>query len=93
MAAMLGRPVVVVGGADGTARGAAALGLFALGRAPTLGEAAAQLAGPASPPSGVDVDAALVATYDRLRASVADLIDRLDPVATLFSRSGDDGRA
>lgn len=94
MAAMLGRPLVVVDGADGTARGAAALGLFALGRAPTLGEAAAQLSGPARPPpSRVDVDDALVATYDRLRASVAGLIDRLGPVAALFAGASGDGRA
>ncbi|HET9608773.1 MAG TPA: gluconokinase [Acidimicrobiales bacterium] len=94
MAAVLGRPLVVVDGVDGTARGAAALGLLALGRAPTLGEAVAQLAGSTSPPpSPVVVDSALVATYDRLRGSVAGLIERLGPVAGLFGGRGGDAGA
>ena len=41
MAASLERPLYVVGDAEGTALGAAALGLFALGRADDLGGALA----------------------------------------------------
>ena len=48
MAATLDRPLYVVGDAEGTALGAAALGLFALGRAPDLGGAVAQLSDPAA---------------------------------------------
>src|SRR5207249_6961803 len=43
MAATLDRPLHAVGAAEGTALGAAALGLFALGRAPQLSDAVAQL--------------------------------------------------
>lgn len=86
-AAALGRPLVVVDGADGTARGAAALGLLALGLAPTLGDAVAQLADPEGPPPPVEVDPDVAAAYDRLGAAVAGMIDRLGPVATLFARS------
>jgi gluconokinase len=87
MSAVLGRPLAVVDGDDGTARGAAALALFALGRAATLADAAGQLrAGGAVPPPPVEVDPGLTATYDRLRASVPGLIGRLAPVAGLFAR-------
>lgn len=86
MAAVLGRPLVVDDGAGGTARGAAALGLLGLGRVATLAGAAAQLGtGAAGPSPPVEVDPALVAIYDRLRASVPDLIGRLAPVARLFA--------
>jgi gluconokinase len=86
MSAVLGRPLAVVDGDDGTARGAAALALFALGRAATLADAAGQLrvGGAVLPP--VEVDPGLTATYDRLRASVPGLIGRLAPVAGLFAR-------
>ena len=86
MAAMLERPLHPVDDAEGTAVGAAALGLLAVGRARELAEAVAQLspsAGGGSPP--VDVDPELVATYDRLRASVPGLIRSLAPVADLFA--------
>jgi gluconokinase len=84
MAAMLGRPLHVVGGAEGTALGAAMLGLFALGRASTLTDAAAQLTGSAAA-EPVEPDPQLVTTYDRLRASVPDLIGELGRVGALLS--------
>jgi gluconokinase len=43
MAATIGRPLHVVDGANGTVLGAAAHGLFAMGRAATLADAAQQL--------------------------------------------------
>jgi gluconokinase len=86
MAAMLGRSIDVVGTAEGTALGAAALGLFALGRSPSLAEAAAELSA-AGLPETVAADPQLVATYDRLRASVPELIDALGAVAALLRPS------
>jgi gluconokinase len=84
MAAMLGRPLSVVGDAEGTALGAAALGLFALGHASHLTDAVVLLTDADVPPPLVDADGELVATYDRLRASVVGLTHDLDRVATLF---------
>ena len=43
MAGMLARPIHIVGDAEGSALGAAALGLFALGLAPTLAQAVTDL--------------------------------------------------
>jgi gluconokinase len=78
MAASLGRPLHVDDGADGTALGAAALGLYALGRAPSLLDAADQLGvSGAAPEPPVAVDPVAAATYDRLRASVPELVGRL----------------
>ena len=89
---MLDRPLHVVGDAEGTALGAAALGLFALGRASTLADAAAQLAdSDTSAAAAVEADPQLVATYDRLRASVPGLIGELDGVASLLRVGNDDG--
>ena len=90
MAAMLGRPMAVAEGAEGTALGAAALGLVALGLAPTLTDAAASLAvagSGAEPPRTVSVDPQLVATYDLSRASLPGMINQLDRVAAAFARS------
>lgn len=88
MAATLGRPLAVVEGTEGTALGAAALGLVALGCAPTLTDAVASLSDTgAEPPRTVAVDPRLVATYDRSRASVPGMIAQLDRVADAFSRA------
>jgi gluconokinase len=78
MAAALDLPLHVVEGAEGTALGAAALGLFALGRASTLSDAVAQLAGPDElQPAPVVVTRDLVATYARLRAMLPELVDAI----------------
>jgi gluconokinase len=78
MAAALDRPLQVVEGAEGTALGAAALGLFALGRASSLSEAVAELAGPNDlQPTPVVVPTNLVATYARLRSMVPVLVDAI----------------
>jgi gluconokinase len=87
MAALLGRPLTVTDGAEGTALGAAALGLVALGSSPTLEEAVARLSGPAGAAARpIDTDDAVVAAYDALRHSVAGLVADLDQVAPLFER-------
>ena len=87
MAATLDRPLHAAGDAEGTALGAAALGLFALDRAPGLADAVALLSPSAeseSPPTIAARD--LVGTYDRLRASVPDLLASLAPVGELLAR-------
>ena len=76
MAAVIGRPLLLAGDAEGTAQGAAALGLFALGRAPSLLAAAAEL-GVGGASAAVEPDPSLVTAYDRLRASVPDLVAAL----------------
>jgi gluconokinase len=87
MAAMLDRPIEVVGDAEGGALGAAALGLFALGQAAGPREAVADLLGGGEVEVDiVEPDPALVATYDELRASIPMLIDGLGKVAHLFSQ-------
>jgi gluconokinase len=83
MAAMIGRPLEVVSEAEGTALGAAAVGLFGLGRATTLAQALAQLVDPhgAEP---VPADPSLVAVYDRSRTAIAERIAELGPVGDAF---------
>jgi len=85
MAAMLARPIHVVGDAEGTALGAAALGLFAIGRAPDLAAAVEALEG-AHDAAGATVqpELRLVEVYDDLRASVRPLIAELAGVAELL---------
>lgn len=88
LAAALDRPLHTVGDAEGTALGAAALGLLALGRAPGLTEAVAELAGPdtatTTPP--LVAERALVAVYERMHAVIPELIEALGPAAALFAR-------
>jgi len=86
MAAMLARPLQVIGEEEGTALGAAALGLFALGRAQGLRDAVSLLRDPDAPaPPQVDADPQLVKTYDRVRAEIPRQIRELDRVADLFA--------
>lgn len=92
MAAMLGRPIQVVGDAEGTALGAAALGLFALGRSSTLTGAVTELSGEGgAPPETVEPDPQLAATYDAVRASVPALTAKLGEVAELFEGAAASG--
>jgi gluconokinase len=92
MAAMLDRPIEVVGDAEGTALGAAALGLFALGLAPSPSAAVANLLGGGE--VAVDTvrpDPALVATYVELRHSIPMLVEGLGKVAGLFTPGSGEG--
>ncbi|HKF75607.1 MAG TPA: gluconokinase [Candidatus Dormibacteraeota bacterium] len=90
MAAVLDRPLFAVGDEEGTSLGAAALGLFALGHAPELTGAVAQLSPPGAPgPPRIDADPELVKIYDRLRASVPELIGSYGRIAELFARSAE----
>jgi gluconokinase len=85
MAATLDRPLHAVGDAEGTALGAAVLGLVGLGRAARLDEALELLSPPAAA-APLEPDRDLVATYDRLRATIPALIRSLEPVAQLAER-------
>ncbi|WP_298455425.1 gluconokinase [uncultured Cellulomonas sp.] len=75
LAAVLGRPLVVAGAAEGSALGAAALGLHALGHAPVLAEATAMLCGPAAHATdSVPTDRDAAAVYTRTRAVLPELL-------------------
>jgi gluconokinase len=84
LAATLDRPLVAVGDAEGTALGAAALGLLALGHADSL-EAALRLLPSPSMSEPVAPDPALVQVYARSRAAVPELIRALGAVADLLA--------
>jgi gluconokinase len=88
LAAVLDRPLHLVGTEEGTARGAAALGLLALGLAPDLEGALALLPDPAADDAAqVTADPSLVATYRGVRERLPALIASLAPVADLFPPS------
>jgi gluconokinase len=87
VADVLDRPVTVTDGAEGSALGAAALGLVGVGRAPTPRAALDLL----RPPDAVDEAPTLprpeaVATYRRLRATVPAMVRAYEPVAALLAR-------
>jgi gluconokinase len=90
LAGALGRPVAVSTAAEGTAVGAAALGLCALGRADDLDDALALLApatGPQAPSPAAWVeqpDPADVAAYARMRASIPQILASYEQVARSF---------
>ena len=87
MAAILGRPLYIEADAGGTALGAAALGWYALGNAPTLSEALAALSGPPSEANSepVAVTAEEIASYSQIRAGIPALINSYRDVAALFT--------
>jgi gluconokinase len=78
VAASLGRPIGVVDDTEGTAKGAAALGLVALGRAPDLDAALAVLdGGDPAPPDTVTPEVELTRVADDLRQSLPSLLRQL----------------
>ena len=88
MAATLARPFIIEADAGGTALGAAVLGWYALGGAPTLTEALSAVRGNQSSQHSVPVSSDDVAIYASLRASVPALIAAYDRVAEVFSPLG-----
>jgi gluconokinase len=85
MAATLDRPFSVIGSAEGTALGAAALGLVALERAPQLADALALLVPPDTPvPAPVEPNPELVAIYAEQRGRLVERIGELGRVAALY---------
>jgi gluconokinase len=87
MAATLGRPLYIEADAGGTALGAAALGWYALGNAPTLAKALAAIRGSASRASSepIAVTAEEIAAYAQIRAGIPALINSYRDVAALFT--------
>lgn len=87
---VLGRPLLVTAGAEGSALGAAALGLHAIGEAPTL-ESALEALAPGlldADPLGADTivpDAADVAAYRAARDSAAGRLRELAAAADLLA--------
>ncbi len=85
LAGALGHPITVAGQAEGSALGAAALGLVGLGRADDLPAALVALAPPDHAVDETTVpDPAMVATYDRTRLAIPSMLDQLGAVARLF---------
>ncbi len=88
LAAAIGRPLTVTAGAEGSALGAAALGLVGLGRADDLG-AALETLSPGADARPIEIpevgNPAEIALYQRLRSSVPNLLAAYDEVAQLFS--------
>lgn len=86
LAAMLERPLTVADDAEGTALGAAALGLYALGVTSTPLAATQMLASrDAEQVRTVTPDPELAATYTRLRAHIEGLADDVGRVATALA--------
>ncbi|PVU81143.1 sugar kinase [Cellulomonas sp. WB94] len=93
MAGALGRPVCVTGGAEGSALGAAALGLYALGRVSELGDGVGVLEPDDADASSSAMPAAMPEhseVYARMRAAVPGLLAAYDDVARLFRSMGED---
>ncbi len=85
MAGMLARPIHIVGDAEGSALGAAALGLFALGLAPTLAQAVTDLSGEGRVPiDSIEPDAGLVQIYGELREHIPALIEGVTKVSRVL---------
>jgi gluconokinase len=85
LAGALGRPITVIGQAEGSALGAAALGLVALSRAVDLPAALAALALPDRPADETThPEPAMVAVYDQSRRAIPSMLEQLSAVARLF---------
>ncbi|WP_225753304.1 gluconokinase [Actinotalea sp. Marseille-Q4924] len=82
--AALGRPMAVVGAAEGTARGAAAVGLVGLGLAAGLGEALDLLRDPLASSQPVHPEPELVAAAVATRSRTGELLAALDVARGLF---------
>jgi gluconokinase len=89
VAGVLDRPLTVTGGAEGSALGAAALGLHAIGASPdpmgALALLAPDLLRPPDPSATTVADPAVVATYRDVRRSVAGQLGDLAAAARLLS--------
>lgn len=89
MAATLDRSFSVPGSAEGTALGAAALGLFALERATRLEDALRQLVPSDAPrPAPVEPNPELVAIYAEQRHRLVERVDELARVGALHGTAG-----
>jgi gluconokinase len=85
VAGALGRPMTVAGAAEGTARGAAVLGLVGLGVAPDMTTALDLLRDPLTTGVLVQPQPELVAAAAGVRSRAAELLTSLDAVRGLLS--------
>ncbi|MFZ5869059.1 MAG: gluconokinase [Actinomycetota bacterium] len=85
LASAMDRPLVCVGDAEGSALGAAALGLFALGRAPSLQAATDALRQPTAAENVVRPDPSSSLVYRRARNRLPALLASLAAVAEVFA--------
>jgi gluconokinase len=88
VASAIGRPLSVPARAEGSALGAAALGLLATGRAPSLAHAVEALTPGLldGPDEHVRVSVADAAAYEAVRRAVPQLLASYEDVARLFDR-------
>lgn len=84
LASALDRPLTVTGGAEGSALGAAALALYGLGRADSLGDALARLPG-GEDDEPIRPSQADVAAYRDLRARVTELAGAVAEASRIFA--------
>ena len=82
MAAALDRPMTVAGDEDGTALGAAALGLVALGAASDLDDALSALGGVSAASTPITCDVEQVAAFAGIRERLGSLLDALTRTIT-----------
>jgi gluconokinase len=83
---VLDRPITVTDGAEGTALGAAALGLIGIGRAGSLQAALDLLRSDGAPePAAMLPEPAAVATYRGVRERIPELLGSYADVAALFA--------
>lgn len=93
VAAVVDRPITVAAATEGTASGAAALALVAVGACSDLAEAAEAVSptdasgARADTAEAIVVDRELVEAYDRVRRSVVPLIAQLGAVAAAYGRN------
>lgn len=89
VAGALAHPLTVTGGAEGSALGAAALGVYALGRAASLEQAVETLSPGLLAADGqrVEVSVADTVVYERMRTAIPALLSSYAAVADLFAPS------
>jgi gluconokinase len=83
MAAVVNRPLYMVASSGGTALGAAALGLYALGRTAELSDGVLALDPASQSSEPVEPDPALVEVYARVAASLSGAVEALQKAAGL----------
>lgn len=85
---VLGVPVTVSDAAEGAALGAAALGLVALGRSGSLGDALVALDNAVAEPCVTEPSPGAAGAYDDVRARIPDLVRSLSAVGGLYCPPG-----
>lgn len=88
VAGILNRPLVITSAQEGSALGAAILGLYALGRVDSL-HAGYEMLRVHEPPRQVEVSTSDVSAYEEIKSSMTPLLERYAKLAPLYDkRSG-----